>query len=136
MLPEFIAGTAISIILLVLLLWLLIKRLAVNRNKANRVAAFYLLPVVITLVLIGVFVFLVFPRVMDVPYVLADNYEVIEADIDESMLVRTGLSVNGRHLFMPSRALPKPGTSVRLFVTPHAGYVMRMDTLVNEASDP
>ena len=71
MLPEFIAGTAISIILLVLLLWLLIKRLAVNRNKANRVAAFYLLPVVITLVLIGVFVFLVFPRVMDVPYVLA-----------------------------------------------------------------
>ena len=61
---------------------------------------------------------------------------MIEADIDESMLVRTGLSVNGRHLFMPSRALPKPGTSVRLFVTPHAGYVMRMDTLINEASDP
>lgn len=135
MLPEFVAGTAISVILLALLLWLLIKRLAVNNNKANRVAALYLLPVFITIVLVLVTVFLVYPRVMDIPYIVADNFELIETDVEQTMLERSGLVVNGRHMFMPKRVQPKPGTSVRLYVTPYSSYVMRMDLLVEETTD-
>lgn len=135
MLPEFIAGLAVSLLLASLLFWFLQKRLRLNRNKANTIAPFYLLPVVITVLLILVTLVLVFPRILDLPHIIADNYEVVETDVSPGILVPTGVRVDGQHYFVPHRNLPKTGTKVRLYVTPNAGYVMKIDTIAEEATE-
>lgn len=129
MLPEFITALSVSLFLAGVLFWLLIRRLRLNRNKANTFAPFYLLPVVLAVLIAAVAVLLVFPRIKDIPHILADNYEVVETTIETAMLTPNGIVVNDRQYHLAARLMPKAGTRVRLYVTPFSDYIMRVDAL-------
>lgn len=129
MYTEFSVSLVVSLLLAGIVIWLLLKRLRINRNKSNKIAVFYLLPIALTIVLLSVIIWLVVPRAMDVPNVISGNFDVVETELTEEMLVNTGIVVGDQHYFLLTKKQLKPGGYVRLYVTPHAGYVMRVDVL-------
>lgn len=135
MYTEFSVSLVVSVLLAGIIIWLLVKRLRINRNKSNKIAVLYLLPVTLTALLLAVIIWLVIPRAMDIPNVISGNFDVVETELTEDMLVKTGIVVDKQHYFLLAKNQVKPGGYVRLYVTPNAGYVMRVDILQIETPD-
>lgn len=129
MLTSFMIALFVGLLLAAALFWLLIRRLRVNWNRANRSPWLYLLPVFITLAFIWVSVTQVYPRVLDIAYIASGNFDIEDVVIGREMADGAALRLERGAVLIPRSEIPAAGTNVRLFITPHSRHVIKLETI-------
>ncbi len=129
----FFMSLATSLVLTGAVLLLLTKCLTVNWERKNRHPVSYLMPVVLTVILLYLSLSMTVPRLLDAMSVAAQTFTIEEVDLTDEVIGRMTLQTSGRTLhYNPRQFSFESGQSIRLKYTPRSRFIFEVTEIGQE----
>jgi len=120
-----LAGHALITTALVLLL---IRRLRVNQERRNRHGILYLLPVLLTGLILFQAISFTIPRLLDTTDIIRGIYASKTGTVEKIDFLNNAMTLDGeRYFYNPMVHKPQVGDRLAIAYTDYSGYISDMD---------
>lgn len=110
------------------LIMILIRRLRINQERRNRRGILYLLPVLLTVLVLFQAISFTIPRLLDTTDIIRGLYESKTGTVEKIDYLNNAMTLDGeRYFYNPMVHKPQIGDRLAITYTDYSGYISDMD---------